>query len=91
MRIRLVRAWPDRHEQREVELPPPACVDDALRAVDWRLDGGFVGVAVFGTAASGDTALHEGDRVELLRALRVDPKQARRLRAERAKERLAAK
>ena len=29
--------------------------------------------------------LHDGDRIELLRGLQLDPKQARRLRAERAK------
>ena len=58
-------------------------VQAALEASGWRLDGEFVGLAVFGLAAGGDTRLHDGDRVELLRALQVDPKQARRLRAER--------
>ena len=87
MRISLVRAWAGRHELCELELPTAACVDDALRAAGWGLDAEFVGVAVFGLAASADTVLHEGDRIELLRPLRMDPKQARRLRAERAKER----
>ena len=87
MRVTLVRAWSDRHEQLELALPDAACVDDALRAAGWTLDGGFTGIAVFGVAAQGHTPLHEGDRIELLRPLRMDPKQARRLRAERAKDR----
>ena len=89
MRITLVRAWPDRHELCVVELPDAARVDDALGESGWTLEGDFTGLAVFGVAASGETILHEGDRVELLRPLQMDPKQARRLRAERAKERSA--
>lgn len=87
MRITLVRAWPERHELCVVELPNGTRLDDALHEAGWALDGVFTGRAVFGVAASGDTVLHEGDRVELLRPLQMDPKQARRLRAERAKER----
>ena len=83
MRIELVRAWPDRFESVQLVLPEGAVVQAALEASGWRLDGEFVGLAVFGLAAGGDTRLHDGDRVELLRALQVDPKQARRLRAER--------
>ena len=83
MRIELLRAWPHRHESREVDACDGATVADALQAAGWALDAEFCGLAVFGVAASADTLLHEGDRVELLRALQVDPKQARRLRAER--------
>ncbi|GAB1407435.1 RnfH family protein [Thermomonas brevis] len=90
MRVELLRAWPDRHDAVTVELPAGVCVDDALRAAGWALDATFVGLAVFGVAADGATRLHEGDRVELLRPLQMDPKQARRLRAQRARERAAA-
>lgn len=85
IRIELVRAWPRRHESIAVELAPGACVGDALAAAGWALDAEFVGLAVFGEAATLDTPLDGGDRVELLRKLQVDPKQARRLRAGRAK------
>ena len=51
----------------------------------WRLDAEFMGLAVFGQAATMETPLHDDDRIELLRALQIDPKQARRLRAARAK------
>ncbi|KGM53580.1 hypothetical protein N799_11315 [Lysobacter arseniciresistens ZS79] len=82
MKVQLLRAWPRRFEQVTVELPPGARVADALRAAGWELvEGGEVGYAVFGVVATVETALHDGDRVELLRPLLVDPKQARRRRA----------
>ena len=84
MRVELVRAWSHRHELRVVELGNGARASDALHAAGWSLDAEFIGLAVFGVAADADTVLHEGDRVELLRALQVDPKQARRLRAARS-------
>lgn len=83
MRIELVRAWPQRHESRWLDLAEPATIADALQAAGWALDQEFVGLAVFGVAVTLDTSLHDGDRVELLRGLQMDPKQARRLRAER--------
>jgi putative ubiquitin-RnfH superfamily antitoxin RatB of RatAB toxin-antitoxin module len=83
MRIAVLRAWPHRHELRVVDVPDQATVGEALQAACWELDAEFTGLAVFGLAADADTRLHEGDRVELLRPLQVDPKQARRLRAER--------
>ena len=42
--------------------------------------------AVFGVLADRSTVLREGDRVELLRPLQVDPKEARRRRALRQRE-----
>ena len=84
IRIELVRAWPRHHESTCVALMPGACVGDALAAAGWKLDAEFVGMAVFGEAATHATPLHAGDRIELLRRLQVDPKQARRVRAGRA-------
>lgn len=81
MRVQLVRAWPNRCDTVEVALDERARVGDALDAADWRLDGEFVALAVFGVAASTETRLHPGDRIELLRPLQCDPMQARRLRA----------
>lgn len=91
MRIELLRAWPHRHESRVVDLPDSATVALALQAAGWALDSDFTGLAVFGVVAGADTALHDGDRVELLRALQVDPKQARRLRAARQPLKAAAR
>ena len=83
MRIELLRAWPHHHESRRVDVCDGGTVADALQAAGWPLDAEFIGVAVFGVATPAHALLNDGDRVELLRALQVDPKQARRLRAER--------
>lgn len=85
IRVELVRAWPRRHESVSVEIADGAHAGDALDAAGWELDAEFTGLAVFGQAATPMTPLHAGDRIELLRRLELDPKQARRLRAERAK------
>ena len=85
IRVELIRAWLRRHESVSVDLADGAQVGDALEAAGWQLDAEFTGLAVFGQAATAGTPLHAGDRIELLRRLELDPKQARRLRAERAK------
>ena len=90
IRVELVRAWPQRCETVAVELAGQATVGDALQAAHWTMDADFVGLALFGQAATMATRLHDGDRIELLRGLQLDPKQARRLRAERAKGKLKA-
>jgi putative ubiquitin-RnfH superfamily antitoxin RatB of RatAB toxin-antitoxin module len=84
IRVELVRAWRSRSETRSVELPDQACVGDALTASGWVLDEDFIGLGIFGVAATPATCLRDGDRVELLRGLQTDPKQARRLRAQRS-------
>ena len=78
--VDVVRAWPRRHEQVHVTLPDGATVEDALRASGWSLLD-VAGVAIFGERVERDALLHEGDRVELLRPLLIDPKDARRRRA----------
>jgi hypothetical protein len=45
-------------------------------------------VAVLGRLARPDTILHDHDRVEILRPLAIDPKEARRLRASTRRRRL---
>lgn len=82
MKVQVVRAWPRRHEAVDVSLAPGSCVRDAVSAAGWSPDADVTGYAVFGAKVSLDTVLADGDRVELLRALTVDPKVARRKRAE---------
>lgn len=82
MRIELLQAWPHRFEKREVQVDESACVADALRAAGWHAEPGIAGYAVFGTMVTPRTRLQEGDRVELLRSLQADPKDARRRRAQ---------
>ncbi len=46
---------------------------------------GIEGYAVFGERVQADAPLRDGDRLELLRPLLLDPKEARRRRAARTK------
>jgi len=78
--VQVVRAWPDRFEAEDLDLPAGATVDDALAAT--RLPrAGAAGVAVHGIRVRGDARLADGDRVELLGPLLADPKDSRRRRA----------
>jgi putative ubiquitin-RnfH superfamily antitoxin RatB of RatAB toxin-antitoxin module len=82
LHVEVVRAWPRRHEAVRVVLAEGATVADALRDSGIALDG-VAGYAVFGELATTATPLRDGDRVEVLEALRMDPKEARRRRARR--------
>lgn len=81
MKVEVVLAWPRRAQSVTVELAVGACVADAVAATGWNDIAAINGYAVFGERARGDTVLSEGDRVELLRPLQIDPKEARRRRA----------
>ncbi len=70
-------------------LPGGARVRDALLASGLcprhGLEPESIEVGIWGRTQSLDALLREHDRVELYRPLRVDPKEARRLRYKRAK------
>ncbi len=87
MRVDVIYALPDRQAQVNVDLERGATVADALAAVAGRepfseLDLAAVPVGVFGEPVGRDAKLSEGDRVEIYRGLVIDPKEARRRRAE---------
>jgi uncharacterized protein len=88
VRVSVVQAWPDRCERVDLQLGPDATVADALSGSGLALDG-IAGYAVFGQRVEPTSPLRDGDRVELLRPLQADPKEARRRRAagQRAPER----
>ncbi|MFN3495036.1 MAG: RnfH family protein [Hydrogenophaga sp.] len=86
MRVELVYASAPRavHEL-SLTLPLAAKVGDALRQAGWldrfpELMAGEVTLGVWGRKATPQTVLRDGDRLEIYRALRVDPKVARRER-----------
>ncbi len=81
MRVEVVLAWPERYLRRELILPEGCTVADALEAASLDTDGGFVATAVHGVLVRPQQALHDGDRIELLRPLLADPKENRRRRA----------
>jgi hypothetical protein len=80
LRIEVIEAWPRRHRAQALALPAGACVGDALEAAGIACDA-YLAVAVFGERVTLDRPLADGERVELLRALTADPKDARRRRA----------
>ena len=82
MRVEVVLALPRGYRAVVVELPDHARVGDAVAASGLPLDG-IDGYAVYGLRVAAGEALRDGDRVELLRPLRMDPKEARRRRAAR--------
>ncbi|HEX4331416.1 MAG TPA: RnfH family protein [Usitatibacter sp.] len=86
MRVTVAVALPGRQEVVPVELAEGATVADALAAA--ALGARFPGedlaaldVGVWGSRVGRDAALREGDRVEVYRPLRADPKEMRRKRA----------
>ena len=87
MRIEIVLARPRAFESWTVTLPMGATVAMALEAAgltpDWLQGQGIDGLALHGVRAAPGDALRDGDRIELLRPLVADPKDARRRRAAR--------
>jgi putative ubiquitin-RnfH superfamily antitoxin RatB of RatAB toxin-antitoxin module len=85
MRVEVAYAGPEGVAIVGVELTDGASVADAIEASGLVLRFGLIdaalGVAIFGQAVTRATPLRPGDRVELLRPLRADPKDTRRRRA----------
>ena len=88
----VVMAWPGCARTRRLRLPVGTTAQQAVR-VSAVLDGwpaarrDALGLAVFGRAVALDALLDDGDRVEVLRPLTVDPKEARRRRARKRAQR----
>ncbi|MCK9538553.1 RnfH family protein [Dokdonella sp.] len=86
--IEVAYAEPGRQVLRRIALARGATVADAIEASGivsgLGLDAGALTVGIWSRPARHDTLLEAGDRVELYRPLKVDPKEARRRRAERA-------
>lgn len=81
--VEVVMAWPRRYESVMLTLQRGSTVADAVAAAG--LDGleAVSGYAVYGVKAQPGALLAHGDRVELLRPLQMEPKEARRRRAEK--------
>ena len=86
MRIEVVLAMPDRQELLVLDVADGSTVGDAIEQSGivamfdgFELDEGKVGI--FGQKVSMEQELRVGDRVEIYRALLIDPKELRRQRA----------
>ncbi len=90
LRIEVVYATAQRAARYAVELPDRASVRDAIQAsgvcADFpEIDLAVNRVGIYGRLAPLDATLRDRDRVEILRPLAADPKEARRRRAARGK------
>lgn len=79
--------------QRDVQLPAGATAAAAIEASGFRaaypnVDPAVLGVGIYGKAVPLTTLLQPNDRVEIYRALRFDPKDSRRRRADHRKRQL---
>ena len=83
LRVSVVYTEPARQFVRELNLPPDSTVADALRCADLTPARGDVRFGIFGRLVDAATPLRDGDRVEIYRPLKVDPKEARRNRAKK--------
>lgn len=82
LRVEVVLAWPRRFVAVPLQLADGATVGEAVAASGLALEE-VTGFALHGIRADAGARLHDGDRIELLRPLRLDPKDARRRRAAR--------
>jgi putative ubiquitin-RnfH superfamily antitoxin RatB of RatAB toxin-antitoxin module len=79
---------------RHLELPIGTNLGEALAAIDEprlreALGAGRLSAAVFGKVRRPEEPLFEGDRIELVEALRIDPKIARQRRVAVRREQAA--
>ena len=85
MRIEIVDARALAFESWQVTVPIGATVAQALSAAGFTPEAlavrGIDGLALHGVRSRPETVLRDGDRIELLRPLVADPKDARRRRA----------
>jgi hypothetical protein len=86
MRVQVTYALPDEQVVIEVDLAERASVGDAIRASGLlerfpEIDPAQIAAGIFGERAELGDPVEAGDRVEIYRPLRADPKEARRRRA----------
>lgn len=84
MRVEVVYALPDQQPLIELDVAPGTTAAEAVTAsgLPERFDElDPEALAIFGRACDPGTVLRAGDRVEILRPLQVDPREARRQRA----------
>lgn len=86
IRVRVAVAVPGRQEVIELDMPEGSTAAEAIAAARLperfpEVDAGALTVGIWSRAAHAATPLRDGDRVELYRELKADPKEARRARA----------
>jgi putative ubiquitin-RnfH superfamily antitoxin RatB of RatAB toxin-antitoxin module len=90
MRVEVAYAKPSEHALLEVEVADDATLEQAIEASGIlarfpEVDLSVNKVGIFGKLAKLDSPLREGDRVEIYRPLKADPKEVRKKRAAEGK------
>jgi putative ubiquitin-RnfH superfamily antitoxin RatB of RatAB toxin-antitoxin module len=86
IRVQVCYATPQRQLMRDVVLAADATLHQAIKASGVlqevpEIDISVCRVGIYGKLKSLDSALHEGDRIEIYRPLIADPMESRRRRA----------
>ncbi len=95
IKVEVAYALPDKQTIVALDVPPGTQAIEAVKlsGIESRfegLDAGNSRLGVFGKVVGPTTVLKDGDRVEIYRPLIADPKEVRKARAARVKERRAA-
>jgi putative ubiquitin-RnfH superfamily antitoxin RatB of RatAB toxin-antitoxin module len=87
IRVEVAYAEPERQFLRTLDLPAGASVADAIAASglagEFSIDTDTLTVGIWSKPVARGRRLDAGDRVELYRPLKADPKESRRRRARR--------
>lgn len=85
--VEVAYAEPRRQFLRALRVPVGSTVAQVIAASDVErecgIDANELSVGLWSKPVARDACVHEGDRVEIYRPLKIDPKEARRLRAQR--------
>ncbi|MEO5626246.1 MAG: RnfH family protein [Dokdonella sp.] len=92
--VEVAYAEPDRQFLRRVDLAVDATIKEAIAASgverEFGIDTDVLGVGIWSKPVAREATLANGDRVELYRPLKADPKESRRLRAKRVSDKRRA-
>jgi len=86
IRVEVVLAYPEAQRVVPLTLPGGATIGEALERSGLAV-APEAAVGIFGRRCPRDTPLAHGDRVEIYRPLREDPKRLRRRRAQQTRSR----
>lgn len=85
--VEVAYAQPQRQFLRALRVPAGSTVAQVIAASgvesECGVDATALSVGIWSKAVARDACVRNGDRVELYRPLKIDPKEARRLRAQR--------
>ena len=88
--VEVAYAEPERQFLRRVTLPADATVVDAIAASglesEFAIDTTGLVTGIWSKIVARSARLSDGDRVEIYRPLAIDPKEARRRRANKARQ-----